>query len=52
METILVAFIIVFGPIALYKKFISRKTRTVGFRPLGLPALRWMGDGRREALRH
>jgi hypothetical protein len=33
METILVVFIIVAGPIALFKKFIWKKTRTVGSRP-------------------
>jgi hypothetical protein len=31
--TILVVFIIVGGPIALFKKFIWKRTRTVGRRP-------------------
>jgi hypothetical protein len=33
METVLVVIIVILGPIAFYKKFISRKTRTVGSRP-------------------
>jgi hypothetical protein len=31
--TLMIIFIILAGPIVLYRKFISKKTRTVGSRP-------------------